>query len=51
MRSNGVIGQAMAPEQDKQRMEQFERRLEAEKEEMRRRAEAERQAIEQNASI
>jgi hypothetical protein len=46
MRSHGVIGQAMAPEQDKQRMEQFERRLEAEKEEMRARAEAERQAIE-----
>ena len=46
MRSHGVIGQAMAPEQDKQRMEQFERRLEAEKEEMRARAEAELQAIE-----
>lgn len=54
MRSHGVIGdtsQGMTLEQDKQRMEQFERRLETEKEEMLRRAEAERQAIEQNASI
>lgn len=54
MRNHGVIGdmsQGMSLEQDKQRMELFEARLESEKEEIRRRAEAERRAIEQNASI